>query len=71
MLDSTFDSLIVNLGYFVFSVYSILYKSEPLFALLIIVLLYSVTTIIFEVYPVNLFLAILVIFFIKGGSCRE
>ncbi len=80
IVDSTFSSLIVNLGYsgffifillfFVAFFYSILYKIKPLFTLLIIVFLYSGTTIIFEVYPVNLLLAILVAFFIKSRSFR-
>ena len=74
-VDSTFASLVVNLGYFGFfifmclflavGVYSILNKFEPLFALLVIVFLYSGTNIIFEVYPVSLLLAILVAFFMK------
>lgn len=75
IMDSTFASLIVNLGYFGFFVvlsilfiticYSILSGNKSLFVFFVVFALFSFTTIISEVYPVNLIMAVLIIHFMN------
>lgn len=78
IMDSTFASLIVNLGYFgFFSVlalvvisfcYAVISKNRALFVFISIFSLFGFTTIIFEVYPANLIMAVLLVYFIKTSS---
>lgn len=77
IMDSTFASLIVNLGYFgfflvifivlLFISYSIISRSKSLFVFLTVFTLFSFTTIISEVYPVNLIMAVLFVYFMNPG----
>lgn len=77
IVDSSFASIAVNLGYwgilvflfllFIGFFYSILIKSRSLFILLIMMTLYSSTTIIYEVYPANLLSSIFLAYFIKNS----
>ena len=81
IMDSTFASLIVNLGYFgFFSVvsllfllisYSIIFRNKSLFVFFVVFTLFSFTTIISEVYPVNLIMAVLVVNFMRVDSKKE
>jgi hypothetical protein len=78
IVDSTFASIVVNLGYwglfvFIFLLwigfsYSILIKSRPLFILLAIMTFHSATTIIYEVYPANFLSSIFLAYFVKNRS---
>lgn len=75
IMDSTFASLVVNLGYFGFFMIlalifiAILYagitKDKMLFVFLIVFTLFSFTTIISEVYPVNLIFGVLMVYFLQ------
>lgn len=75
IMDSTFASLVVNLGYlgffltlggiFLFLLYSVINGNKPLFVFISIYALFAFTTIIFEVYPANLLMAVLLVFFMK------
>jgi hypothetical protein len=77
IMDSTFASVIVNLGYFgfflvvsillLFISYSIISGSKTLFVFLTIITLFSFTTIISEVYPVNLIMGVLFVYFMSPG----
>lgn len=78
IMDSTFASLIVNLGYFGFFLgiglilisfcYAVISKNRELFVFISIFTLFGFTTIIFEVYPANLIMAVLLVYFIKTPS---
>ena len=78
IVDSTFASIVVNLGYWGFFVfifllligfsYSILIRSRPLFILLVIMTFHSATTIIYEVYPANFLSSIFLAYFIKNRN---
>ena len=77
IMDSTFASLVVNLGYiglflilgliFLFLLYSVVAGYKSLFVFISIYTLFAFTTIIFEVYPVNLLMAVLLVYFMKTG----
>lgn len=81
IMDSTFASLIVNLGYFGFFAvlsilfllisYSIISANKSLFVFFVVFALFSFTTIISEVYPVNLIMAVLVVNFMRVESKKE
>jgi hypothetical protein len=78
IMDSTFASLVVNLGYWgFFSVlilltlgytYALINSNRSFFVFLLIFTLFGMTTIIYEVYPANLLMALLLVFFIHSGS---
>lgn len=75
IMDSTFVSLVVNLGFIgfffvvgalmVFIFFSIVSGNKPFFVFLSVFTLFSFTNIVFEVYPVNLIMAILLVYFMK------
>lgn len=81
IMDSTFASLIVNLGYFGFFAvvflffllisYSIIFRNKSLFVFFVVFTLFSFTTIISEVYPVNLIMAVLVVYFMRIDPKKE
>lgn len=81
IMDSTFASLIVNLGYFGFFAvlsilfilisYSIISGNKSLFVFFVVFALFSFTTIISEVYPVNLIMAVLIVNFMRVDSKKE
>jgi hypothetical protein len=75
VLDSTYASLLVNLGYFGFFIFiimilmtlfhSIFTRNKSQFVFVIIFSCFAFTTIVYEVYPVNLIMAVIITFFIK------
>jgi hypothetical protein len=78
IMDSTYASLVVNLGYlgffillaclFLLTLFALVIKDRALVLFLVILILFGLTTIISEVYPVNLICAVIsVIFFNKHG----
>lgn len=81
IMDSTFASLIVNLGYFGFFAvlcilfllisYSIISFNKSLFVFFVVFVLFSFTTIISEVYPVNLIMGLLIVNFMRVDSKKE
>jgi hypothetical protein len=75
VLDSTYASLLVNLGYFGFFIfiimllialfYSIFTRNKSQFVFLVVFSSFAFTNIVYEVYPVNLIMAVVIVFFIK------
>lgn len=78
IMDSTLASVTSNLGLvalmiflsiiFLVGVHSIIIKSKNLLGFILILVLFSATTIITEAYPMNLILATLVAYFVKTGE---
>ena len=78
IMDSTFVSLVVNLGFIgffavvgvlmVFIFISIVSGNKPFFVFLSVFTLFSFTNIVFEVYPVNLIMAILMVYFMNHNK---
>ena len=75
IMDSSFASLVVNLGYFGFFVilglmflgilYAGISRNKSFFVFLLTFILFSFTTIISEVYPVNLIFGVLIVYFLQ------
>lgn len=75
VLDSTYASLLVNLGFFGFFIfmimllfalfYSIFTRNKSQFVFLVVFSLFALTNIVYEVYPVNLIMAVVIVFLIK------
>jgi hypothetical protein len=78
IMDSTFVSLVVNLGFMgfflvvgilmFFIIFSMVSGNKPFFVFLSVFTLFSFTNIVFEVYPVNLIMAVLLVYFMKQGK---
>jgi hypothetical protein len=76
ILDSTYASLLVNLGYFGFFIfiallllaftYSIFGRSKSFFIFLVVFSLFAFTIIIYEAYPANLIMAVILAYFFKS-----
>lgn len=81
IMDSTYASLVVNLGYWgFFSVlilitlgyaYALIKSNRSFFVFLVLFTLFGMTTIIYEVYPANLLMALLLVFFIHSGKKEQ
>lgn len=75
IMDSTFASLIVNLGYIGFFIvlgivliflgYAVFSSNRSLFVFISVFTLFAFTTIVFEVYPANLLMALLLVYFMN------
>lgn len=75
-MDSTYASLVVNLGYWGFIIfmsllisgifYTALSKNREMLTIFIIIALFSATTIIYEVYPANLIFSLTVAYFLNS-----